>query len=111
MVAESACTSWHSCLADLLKTRLRGQQSPLEAAEETHRNQSPLTSAGSTSPLVKRRRRALPRLADGSRQTAEQEEGTSIQTLGAMRQDRGGVDTQGTGQPFNLKGGPNRRHR
>ena len=34
-------------------------------------------------------------------QTAEQE---LIQTLGAMLQDRGGADTKGIGQPFNLKG-------
>ena len=37
-------------------------------------------------------------------QTAEQERTTLIQTLGAMRQDRGGADTEGIGQPFILKG-------
>ena len=37
-------------------------------------------------------------------QTAEQEKSTLIQTLGAMRQDRGGADTKGIGQPFILKG-------
>ena len=38
--------------------------------------------------------------------TAEQEWSTLIQTLGAMRTDRGGamVDTKGIGQPFMLKG-------
>ena len=38
--------------------------------------------------------------------TAEQERSTLIQTLGAMRMDRGGamVDTKGIGQPFMLKG-------
>ena len=39
--------------------------------------------------------------------TAEQEGSTLIQTLGAVRTDRGGamVDTKGIGQPFMLKGG------
>ena len=37
-------------------------------------------------------------------QTAELERSTLIQTLGAMRQDRGGADTKGIGQPFTLKG-------
>ena len=39
-------------------------------------------------------------------QTAEQERSALIQTLGAMRTDRGGamVDTTGIGQPFMLKG-------
>ena len=37
-------------------------------------------------------------------QTAELERSTLIQTLGAMRQDRGGADTEGIGQPFILKG-------
>ena len=39
-------------------------------------------------------------------QTAEQERSGFIQTLGAMRTDRGGtmVDTKGIGQPFLLKG-------
>ena len=36
--------------------------------------------------------------------TAELERSTLIQTLGAMRQDRGGANTKGSGQPFNLKG-------
>ena len=38
--------------------------------------------------------------------TAEQERSTLIQTLGAMRTDRGGamVDTKEIGQPFMLKG-------
>ena len=36
-------------------------------------------------------------------QTAEQERSTLIQTLGAVRQDRGGADTKGIGQPFILE--------
>ena len=36
--------------------------------------------------------------------TAEHERSTLSQTLAAMRQDRGGADTQGFGQPFILKG-------
>ena len=37
-------------------------------------------------------------------QTSEQEWSTLIQTLGAMRQGRGGTGTKGIGQPFILKG-------
>ena len=39
-------------------------------------------------------------------QTAEQERSALIQTLGAMRTDRGGamVDSKGIGQPFRLRG-------
>ena len=39
--------------------------------------------------------------------TAEQERSALIQSLAAIRQDRGGamVDTKGVGQPFTLKGG------